>query len=968
MTAVAVAGSRPLLGNAPLTLDEGTTPWRVISGRAQVFALLRVADADADGVPPRRVPLFPLDPGDWAFPAPARRVGASLHSAQLLLVALEEGTEVASMGQPWLAGDDRAPVEPGELRRAAETWAERLAATIATPSPAGGEALPDAGPAVVAEGSAVWPARGTAWISGADALGAMHLFGGPAFAPPADMTTVLPLPASAWVRVTTTTTVDVVAAGTALEPADGWRGLQVFTDAALTRLEAVTAERHAARAEAISRRVADEAETRERVFSRLAEVVDERMTPLDTLQQVPAAMAVVARAAGIKLRAPERLPQAADDRLDAVARASGVRWRQVTLEGRWWRQAIGPLLGRMIIGDVGVDVALIPRRIGRMDVVDPEAGTSRRIDAALAEQISREAVVLYRPLPAGKISGADVLHFAARSARGDLVRLAVLAFAAGAISLVTPLVTKTIFSTVVPQREQGMLAWLVGLLVAFAVASFVFTVVQQLAIARASGAVTSEVQTAIWDRVLDLPLSFFRRYAAGALANRVMAIDRIQQLATTVIASSVLALPVGLFNLAFAFWLNARLALFGLAVLVVVAAGIALLTRTSSRHLATMTSATQESFGVAMQLLDGVGKLRIANAEDRAFAQWATRFASLKAAFVSAQRLFAAVTAFTASATAFGTLALFLGAATLSKGTLSGPTFIAFNTAFAQAMAATIGLTSIAIFLAQSRPLYESARPVLEARREASTVKADPGTLTGAVEVRHVTFRYAPDAPQVLNDLSFTVAPGEFVAVVGPSGAGKSSVMRILLGFEQPEVGTVRYDGKDLDSIDVRSVRRQIGVVTQSVRLLPGDIFTNIVGTRPLTMDDAWAAAEIAGIADDIRAMPMQMQTFVAEGVSTFSGGQAQRLLIARAVAAKPRILLFDEATSALDNRTQSQVADAIMGLRAARVVIAHRLSTIREADKILVLQDGRIVQSGPYDELVRVDGPFAKLARRQLV
>jgi ABC-type bacteriocin/lantibiotic exporter with double-glycine peptidase domain len=371
---------------------------------------------------------------------------------------------------------------------------------------------------------------------------------------------------------------------------------------------------------------------------------------------------------------------------------------------------------------------------------------------------------------------------------------------------------------------------------------------------------------------------------------------------------------------------------------------------------------------VAMQLMDGVGKLRIANAEDRAFAQWATRFASLKAAFVSAQRLFAAVTAFTASATAFGTLALFLGAATLSKGTLSGPTFIAFNTAFAQAMAATIGLTSIAIFLAQSRPLYESARPVLEARREASTVKADPGTLTGAVEVRHVTFRYAPDAPQVLNDLSFTVAPGEFVAVVGPSGAGKSSVMRILLGFEQPEVGTVRYDGKDLDSIDVRSVRRQIGVVTQSVRLLPGDIFTNIVGTRPLTMDDAWAAAEIAGIADDIRAMPMQMQTFVAEGVSTFSGGQAQRLLIARAVAAKPRILLFDEATSALDNRTQSQVADAIMGLRAARVVIAHRLSTIREADKILVLQDGRIVQSGPYDELVRVDGPFAKLARRQLV
>jgi ABC-type bacteriocin/lantibiotic exporter with double-glycine peptidase domain len=332
------------------------------------------------------------------------------------------------------------------------------------------------------------------------------------------------------------------------------------------------------------------------------------------------------------------------------------------------------------------------------------------------------------------------------------------------------------------------------------------------------------------------------------------------------------------------------------------------------------------------------------------------------------QRGFAAVTTFTASATALGALAMFGGAATLPKGALTGATFIAFNTAFTQALSATTGLTGVATFLAQSRPLYDSARPVLGTRREMDTVQPDPGILSGAVEVSHVTFRYAPDAPVVLSDVSFTVEAGEFVAVVGPSGAGKSSLMRILLGFEQPEVGSVRYDGKDLDGLDLRSVRRQIGVVTQSVRLLPGDIFTNIVGTRQLSMDDAWSAAEIAGIAEDIRAMPMKMHTFVSEGAGTFSGGQRQRLLIARAVAGRPRLLLFDEATSALDNRTQAQVSEAIAGLRAARVVIAHRLSTIRLADKIIVLRDGQVVQTGSYEALIDADGPFATFARRQLV
>jgi ATP-binding cassette subfamily C protein len=448
---------------------------------------------------------------------------------------------------------------------------------------------------------------------------------------------------------------------------------------------------------------------------------------------------------------------------------------------------------------------------------------------------------------------------------------------------------------------------------------------------------------------------------------RVMAIDRIQQLATTTVATGMLAVPVGAFNLALGFWLSPRLALFGTVVVVMGAGAMLLVTRAQSAHFTSMTKAAQSSFGVAMGLVDGVAKLRVAHAERRAFARWADPFAAMKEAFVAGQRGFAAVTTLTATATALGTAALFLGAATLPRGSLSPATFIAFNTAFGQALAATFGLAGVATFFVQAKPLYESAKPVLHAEREVAAVKADPGSLTGALEVAHVTFRYAPDAPAVLDDVSFSLEPGQFLAIVGPSGAGKSSLIRILLALESPQLGSVRYDGRELEHLDVRSVRSQIGVVTQNVRLLPGDIFRNIVGTRPLTIEDAWEAAEVAGIADDIRAMPMQMHTFVAEGGGTFAGGQRQRLLIARAVAAKPRLLFFDEATSALDNRTQAQVADAIARLRATRVVIAHRLSTVRHADRILVLRDGRVVQDGTFDELVARPGDFADLAQRQL-
>jgi ABC-type bacteriocin/lantibiotic exporter with double-glycine peptidase domain len=263
--------------------------------------------------------------------------------------------------------------------------------------------------------------------------------------------------------------------------------------------------------------------------------------------------------------------------------------------------------------------------------------------------------------------------------------------------------------------------------------------------------------------------------------------------------------------------------------------------------------------------------------------------------------------------------------------------------------------------------MFEQLQPILSGRPEVTSELADPGELGGRITVSHVTFAYEEGQNPVLNDVSFSAEPGEFVALVGPSGCGKSTMLRLMLGFETPDSGTVHFDGQDLATLDVGAVRRQCGVVLQSGQLFAGDILSNIVGSSRFTIDDAWEAVDMAGMREDIENMPMGMNTLLSEGASTLSGGQRQRLMIARALLARPRIIFFDEATSALDNRTQSIVTESMRRLNATRIVIAHRLSTIQDADRIVVFEKGRVVQMGTYDELIAQDGLFKVLASRQI-
>ena len=372
--------------------------------------------------------------------------------------------------------------------------------------------------------------------------------------------------------------------------------------------------------------------------------------------------------------------------------------------------------------------------------------------------------------------------------------------------------------------------------------------------------------------------------------------------------------------------------------------------------------------GLVLQLLTGISRLRVAGAENRALAYWARHYSQQVQLAYRSQMVSNGLATFLAAVPIVSTMVVFVAVAWFPTGNLSLAGFLAFSAAYAQVMGAAISVGTTVSSIIDVVPLYERSKPILETLPESVTAKGDPGALSGRIEITHVSFRYHPEGPLVLDDVSIGIRPGEFVAFVGPSGAGKSTILRLLLGFESPETGSVYFDHVDFAQLDRQAVRRQIGVVFQNSRLTSGDIYRNIVGSAPLTLDDAWEAARLSGLDDDINRMPMGMHTVISEGESTLSGGQRQRLLIARAVVNRPKMLFFDEATSALDNVTQARVAKSLETLKATRVVVAHRLSTIMNADRIYVIQGGHIVQQGRYDELLAQPGLFADLAKRQMI
>ena len=663
---------------------------------------------------------------------------------------------------------------------------------------------------------------------------------------------------------------------------------------------------------------------------------------------------------------PAEIPESVrtlDEQLEFCLRPHGLMRRNVNLEQGWYKDAFGPMLA--FRKEDGTAVALLPKPFTGYYFLDPDTGAKTAVNKQTAAQFDADAICFYRPLPLRQLGIPDlILYLKDCLSTGDYIAIVALTLLPILFGLMLTNITRALTGFVADSKDLSLLLGTAVFMVSAIISSQLISVVKDLMTNRVELKTSLSTEAAMMMRVMNMPANFFRQFSSGELSSRYSAVNQLCELLLGSVFSTGLSSLLSLLYVTQIF--HYAPALVGPALLIILAtvllSAISVLTQMKlSREI--MEKGAKQN-GLSFALISGVQKIKLAGAEKRAFAKWAHAYAEAVEPSYNPPFLIKANTAINSAISLIGTIVLYY----LAVQTRVSPSeYIAFNTAFGAVSAAFASLTGVALSVARIKPILEMAEPILKTQPESSENRTMVTRLNGSIELSNVYFRYNEHMPYVVNGMSLKIKAGEYIAIVGSTGCGKSTLMRLLLGFETPEKGAIYYDGKDMNKLDLRSLRRRIGAVTQDGSLFQGDIYSNIVISAPqLDLDAAWEAAEIAGIADDIRAMPMGMQTVIAEGQGGISGGQKQRLMIARAVAPKPKILMFDEATSALDNKTQKKVSDALDALKCTRIVIAHRLSTIRNCDRILVLDKGRILEDGTYEELIAKNGYFAELVERQ--
>ncbi|MFD7923529.1 NHLP bacteriocin export ABC transporter permease/ATPase subunit [Streptomyces sp. NPDC059740] len=673
---------------------------------------------------------------------------------------------------------------------------------------------------------------------------------------------------------------------------------------------------------------------------------------------------VVAEDCGMRLTEPPRgvVVDPDADPVERVATAARIRTRAVRLAGRWWREDHGPLVGYRARS--GAPVALLFRR-GRYEAVNPATGSRVRLDADAAGELEPRAVMLYRPLPDEPMTMWRLLRFSARGTGRDLRRLALAGLVTVALGSLVPVATGHVLGSLVPQAERGPIVQVALAVVLSAVVAAAFSLTENLTLLRLEGRLEGALQPAVWDRLLRLPTRFFAGRSTGELASAAMGVSAIRRVLSGVAPVVLQAGTIGVVNMALLLYYSVPLALAAVGMLVVIAGVFSALGLWQVRWQRRLVEQENKLNNQAYQTLRGLPKLRVAAAESFAYAAWARGFARSRDLQQRAGHIRNITVAVDAVYLPLCSLLVFALLAGPARGTMSAAAFLTFQTAVTMLLQSATQLTNALVGVAAALPMFEQVKPILDAKPEVHGGSARPGVLSGAFAVRGLSFRYREDGPLVLDDVSFEVAPGEFVAVVGASGCGKSTLLRLLIGFETPTAGSVLYDGQDLSALDQAAVRRQCGVVLQDAQPLTGTILDCVRGAEPFTPEEVWEALALAGLAQDVQRMPMGLHTMIS-GSGAVSGGQRQRLVIAQALIRRPKILFLDEATSALDNETQRVVIESTRQLHASRLVIAHRLSTVMDADRVLVMADGSIVEQGPPAELMAAGGALYELARRQ--
>lgn len=683
------------------------------------------------------------------------------------------------------------------------------------------------------------------------------------------------------------------------------------------------------------------------------------------------ALKAVGEYEGIEFRFPDADPDAKPgDPVVEIAYGSRVRARAVRLESysRWWSGDSSALLGFQ--NDDGSPVALLPGRFGRYRVRDPATRKTTTVNRRMAAKLHKYAWMFTRPLPDRPVEAADAMRLFANKIGVDWIRYALSGLVAGLVSFAPAAMIALVVDWLVPTRSDAFLWLVIATLTLLAVVGGLVQLQQSTTLLHVEGRGAARLTAAIWDRLLRLKRDDLRGFKTGEVSQRAFVFQALRENLSGIVSGTLSSILFLLPILSLLFLYDATLATTSLALgvlgLVVVASfGLRQVTWQRRYHDAQQTLA-----GNMFQFVNGIEKLRATGAESSVFAFWVRGYLDKKQAEIKVERLDALATAVTGSLPMFAAACLFAVVLLRPGGPIEIGAFLAVFAASMTFFSAITRLGGSVGVVASLVPAYQQVKPLFDPSIEVRASANVPPIrrIQGEVRLDHVTFSYEEDGPPVLRDVSLHVRAGEFVAIVGESGSGKSSLLRLILALEKPSTGAVYFDERNLQYLDDHALRRQIGVVMQNGSLQPGTILQNIVGINSeATLEDAWSAARKASLADDIRAMEMGMHTPVGEHSGQFAGGQVQRILIAAALVRNPSILLLDEATNWLDNKSQAEVMQSIAEIAATRIVVAHRLSTIRNADRIYVLSQGQIVQTGTFEELSAAPGMFRDLIARQV-
>ncbi|NEU78745.1 NHLP bacteriocin export ABC transporter permease/ATPase subunit [Nostoc sp. UIC 10630] len=955
-------------GNEPIILNDPKTIWIVKSGSLAVFAI-PVKEGIAEG---SRRYLFTTRTKQAMFgiisdsqPIPYQLLAVSIEETELMKVSRKDFREFIA---------DRN----GEAVTLIEGWIEQLGLALSSITPPG---LPFQEEGVryfsLSNGQIFQPQRElVSWVQIQRGYAVWMGFEQLLVMPQSGL---LPLSADMWFQAEDTTELEIL---TTSEIEDGntlLRGIfqiQVYFLQSLFLLEqeekAVELNRFQERQHLNDRVMKETLGELSSLLQSPQIGASAQIEANDFDQALLIAAGAVGRTLGVTIRPPAKSEdlKRVQDPLQAIARASRLRTRTISLQGQWWKKDCGAMLAYTL--EDNNPVALLPVSDTRYEIFDPIKRSRTPVNAKTAIKLALTGYTFYRPLPDKVLTTIDLLKFALQGHYKELLIVLAAGMATSLLGMIVPQAMAILIDSAIPDANRGLLVQIALALLATAFGSTLFQLAQGFAIMRVETFADASTQAAVWDRLLNLKASFFRQYSTGDLNSRVSAISQIRQKLSSTVLRSIFTSLFAFLNLGLLFYYNGSLALIATLVAFVnititLVSGIYTL-----RKVRPLLELQGQLSGVMVQLINGVSKLRVAGAEARAFAFWGKQYSQQIKWMLSTQGIEDALAVINKILPVLTTAILFWFASSLlqqansPEGGLSTGVFLAFNAAFGTFIGGATSLSGTIIDVLQVVPLWERAQPILESKPEVDSEKTDPGRLSGRLVVDHVIFRYRDDGPLTLDDVSIHAEAGEFIAFVGASGSGKSTLFRLLLGFDVPESGTIYYDGQDLTGLDIHAVRRQLGVVMQNSRLTSASIFENIASGAMISMDEAWEAARMAGFAEDVESMPMGMHTVISEGGTNISGGQRQRLLIARSLVLKPKILLFDEATSALDNRTQAIVSQSLERLKVTRIAIAHRLSTIRNADRIYVFENGRVVQEGSFDQLANQPGLFAQLMARQ--